>query len=232
VADQTEETPQYHSGVEALLELLMAPSYLPVSRPAPPLLPQTSDQISCESNQATPTEPAYPSIDRFYRQPERPLPPTPQEPVEVRGQVASAYRTLPQEEVHQLMPAHQELYCYYPEAIYLSSVLPTRTPRELRHFQEHCFRIYQHQEGLNIVYEHGINRIRQITTSPLNFQGLLWKSKTTLSIGGITEYYCWIRRHTRENNVARVNLEPAYQVDYDWTECLWTVGRLARHQST
>jgi hypothetical protein len=127
---------------------------------------------------------------------------------------------------------HQELYCYYPEAIYLSSVLPTRTPRELRHFQEHCFRIYQHQEGLDIVYEHGINRIRQITTSPLNFQGLLWKSKTTLSIGGITEYYCWIRRHTRANNVAHVNLEPAYQIDYDWTESLWTVGRLARHPST
>jgi hypothetical protein len=107
-----------------------------------------------------------------------------------------------------------------------------RTPRELRHFQEHCFRIYQHQEGLDIVYEHGINRIRQVTTSPLNFQGLLWKSKTTLSIGGITEYYCWIRRHTRTNNVARINLEPAYQVDYDWTESSWTVGRLARHPST
>jgi hypothetical protein len=129
------------------------------------------------------------------------------------------------------MPAHQELHCYYPEEIYLSSVLPTRTPRELRHFQEHCFRIYQHQEGLNIVYEHGINRIRQVTTSPLNFQGLLWKSKTTLSIGGITKYYCWIRRHTRTNNVARVNLEPAYQVSYDWTESSWTVGRLARHPS-
>jgi hypothetical protein len=49
VADQVEETPQYRNGVEALLELLTAPSYLPVSRPAPPLLPQTSDQISCES---------------------------------------------------------------------------------------------------------------------------------------------------------------------------------------
>jgi hypothetical protein len=49
VADQIEETPQYRNRVEALLELLTAPSYLPVSRPAPPLLPQTSDQISCKS---------------------------------------------------------------------------------------------------------------------------------------------------------------------------------------
>jgi hypothetical protein len=60
VADQTEETPQHHSGVEALLELLTAPSYLPVSRPAPLLQPPTSEQISCVStrlplqNQRTP----------------------------------------------------------------------------------------------------------------------------------------------------------------------------------
>jgi hypothetical protein len=54
MADQTEETPQHHSGVEALLELLTAPSYLPVSRPAPLLPPQTSDQISCESTRPPP----------------------------------------------------------------------------------------------------------------------------------------------------------------------------------
>jgi hypothetical protein len=64
MADQIEETPQHCSGVEALLELLTAPSYLPVSRPAPPLPPQTSDQISCVStrpplqNQRTPASTA------------------------------------------------------------------------------------------------------------------------------------------------------------------------------
>jgi hypothetical protein len=48
VADQIEETPQYHNGVEALLELLTAPSYLPVSRPAPLLPPQTSVAAALE----------------------------------------------------------------------------------------------------------------------------------------------------------------------------------------
>jgi hypothetical protein len=232
VADQIEETPQYHNGVEALLELLTAPSYLPVSRPAPLLLPQTSDQISCESTRPPPQNRRIPAStastdnrrDRYHprhKNQSKSEDKSPQ-PIEPR----------PKKKFTKLRQRIKKLYCYYPEEIYLLSVLPTQTPRELRHFQEHCFRIYQHQEGLNIVYEHGINRIRQITTSPLNFQGLLWKSKTTLSIGGITEYYCWICRHTRANNVARVNPEPAYQVDYDWTESLWTVGHLARHPST
>jgi hypothetical protein len=61
VADQIEETPQYHNGVEALLELLTAPSYLPVSRPAPLLLPQTSDQISYESTKRPPQNQRIPA---------------------------------------------------------------------------------------------------------------------------------------------------------------------------
>jgi len=61
MANQTEETPQHHSGVEALLELLTAPSYLPVSRPAPLLPPQTSDQISCESTRPPPQNQLIPA---------------------------------------------------------------------------------------------------------------------------------------------------------------------------
>jgi hypothetical protein len=61
VADQIEEIPQHHNGVEALLELLTAPSYLPVSRPAPPLPPQTSDQISCESTKPLPQNQRIPA---------------------------------------------------------------------------------------------------------------------------------------------------------------------------
>jgi hypothetical protein len=61
VADQIKETPQYHNGVEALLELLTAPSYLPVSRPAPLLPPQTSDQISCESTRPPPQNQCIPA---------------------------------------------------------------------------------------------------------------------------------------------------------------------------
>jgi hypothetical protein len=61
VADHIEETPQHRNGVEALLELLTAPSYLPVSRPAPPLPPQTSDQISCESTRPPPQNQRIPA---------------------------------------------------------------------------------------------------------------------------------------------------------------------------
>ena len=118
------------------------------------------------------------------------------------------------------MPQGQELHCYFPEEIYISSVLPTQTPQELRHFQKHCSAIYQNQEGLDIVYEHGINRIRQITSSPLNFQNLLWKTKTTLLLGEITECYSWICQQNRANHTTRVILEPAYQVNISWDECL------------
>jgi hypothetical protein len=61
VADPIEETPQYHNGVEALLEVLTAPSSLPVSRPTPLLLPQTSDQVSCESIKPPPQNQRIPA---------------------------------------------------------------------------------------------------------------------------------------------------------------------------
>ena len=135
----------------------------------------------------------------------------------------------PTEEVHQLTFKNQELNCHFPEEIYVSSVLPTRTPRELRHFQQHCFDIYQHQEGLDVVFDQGLNRIRQITSSPLVFRNLLWKMKTTLSISGIEECYCWIRRQNKANGGARVNLEPAVKVTYNWSDYGWTVTRLSQH---
>jgi hypothetical protein len=64
VADTAKETLQFPNGIEALLQLLVAPSHLPVSRPTPPLPPQTSDPISCISikpppqNQCTPASTA------------------------------------------------------------------------------------------------------------------------------------------------------------------------------
>jgi hypothetical protein len=52
---------QYHSRVEALLELLTAPSYLPVSQPAPLLPPQTFDLISYESTRPPPQNQRIPA---------------------------------------------------------------------------------------------------------------------------------------------------------------------------
>jgi hypothetical protein len=207
--------------------------------------PNHSRQSILRVNQANPSEPVYPSISRFYQatpcsepqssmQPTGPVYPSqPQVTYAKPGEISqpqrspfTAYRSSPQEEVHQISFPTEENYCYLPEEIYLSSVLPTRTPRELRHFQRHCWRIYEHQEGANVVYEQGINHIRRITTSPLNFTNLLWRTKTVCSFGGIIEQYCWIRRRTRSNNSPRVYLEPAYQVTYSWSEFQWSVTRL------
>ena len=166
-------------------------------------------------------------MGRFYQENPLPAPPPPQLQ-EVRRTQPSR-RTTPPEEVHQIPVVTQDSYPYFPEEIFLSSVLPTRTPRELRAYQQHCWDIYQHQEGLDVVYDQGINRIRDITTSPLHFQNLLWRSKTTLTLGGIIECYCWIRRRIRNGNTDRVYLEPAYQVSYPWSEFQWIVSRLQQH---
>jgi hypothetical protein len=145
-------------------------------------------------NQATPTEFTYPSISHFYQcQEERPLPPPPVPKTQTFQEAIPWSRVSPTNKIHQLMFENQELNCHFLEKIYVSSVLPTQTPRELRHFQQHCFNIYQHQEGLDVIFDQGLNRIRQITSSPLVFCNLLWKTKTTLSISGIEECYCWIR---------------------------------------
>jgi hypothetical protein len=89
------------------------------------------------------TYPSVPRVDRFYRE-SRPLPPLPQiipVPLVQPNQqpiTGPEYRPSPQEEVHQVARPSEGLFCGFLEEIYISSVLPTRTPRELRHFQQHC----------------------------------------------------------------------------------------------
>ena len=63
------------------------------------------------------------------------------------------------QDIHRLPISDQDLYCHFPEEIYLSSVLPTRTPRELRHFQDQCWRTYQGQEGLEVTYNYSIQDV-------------------------------------------------------------------------
>jgi hypothetical protein len=179
-----------------------------------------------------PLEPMYPSIGRFYRE-DCPLPSLPQiSPVPVTPTTeptGTSYRPSPQEEVHQVTFPSEEFYCRLPEEVYVSSVLPTRTPRELRHFQQYCWDIYQRSGEIDYAFHQGLNRIHIITTSPLNFANLLWKSKVVLSIHGIVEYYCWIRRRSSAHHPTRASLEPAYQVNTDWNEYRYTVMRLSQH---
>jgi hypothetical protein len=98
----------------------------------------------------------YPSISHFYQ---CPLPTPPIQETQTFQEANPQSRTSLANEIHQLTFENQELNCHFPEEIYVSSVLPMQTPRELQHFQQHCFDIYQHQEGLDVVFDQGLNRI-------------------------------------------------------------------------
>ena len=129
---------------------------------------------------------------------------------------------------HDTLPGRtvlSELICYYPEQIYVSSVLPTRTPRELQEFQTHCQYLLTAAGGREIVYTHPLREVLNISTSALNFQNLLWKSRTTVTSAGIEEEYQWIRRRIRQDTVDRPILEPAYNISYPWNDDGWTVSR-------
>ena len=110
------------------------------------------------------------------------------------------------------------LHCHYLEKIYLSSVLPTRTPRELQSFQHHCQEQYQQGSGQEFVYEFSLQDLREITTSALNFQNLLYRNQVILIASGIIEYYARIKRNIRINSMDTAYLEPVYEGSYTWTQ--------------
>ena len=130
------------------------------------------------------------------------------------------------EESHYVPVQARELHCHYPEKIYLSSVLPTRTPRELQNFQHHCQDQYRTGSGQEFVYEFSLRDLREITTSALNFQNLLYRNQVILTASGIIEYYARIRRNTRMNSTDTAYLEPAYEVSYTWTQSSWVVTQI------
>ena len=163
-------------------------------------------------NYAASSEPVFPSIYPSRRTPRShqtatappPPPPTP--------------------DLHQNPTDPRFLYRYYPEEIYVSSVLPTRTPRELRHFQDHCWSIYQ-QRGSPCSITHGLDENRHITTSPLHFKNLLWRGAISFDRKGITELYYRITTYPRSNFPDLPCLEPAYSVTYPWVGIFWTVNQ-------
>ena len=119
-------------------------------------------------------------------------------------------------------------HCYFPERIYVSSVLPTRNSSELRGFHRYCRRQFAAYQNIEIVYELPIRLAQDITTSALHFQNLLWKNRTTISSTGIVEEYSWIRRQARNNSIDQAILRPAYTVTYPWNTEGWTVTRTHR----
>lgn len=162
-------------------------------------------------NQANGDEPAFARV-------QAPTPRHAQQPF-VAPVIETSYSS---EEAHRI-PLTQ-LNCYLPDRIFISSVLPTRTPRELARFIEYCQDLVLTRP--QVIYYYPLGRISDVTTSPLNFQNLLWKSRVTINHLGIKEEYSWIRRHRRRNHPDQAKLEPAYEVHYNWSTAGWSIVQL------
>lgn len=180
-------------------------------------VPTVPDPVIPRTNQARPGEPVYPSI----------YPAGPSNPTIPSNPVARQHSTS-SDEAHFLETQPRDLHCHLPEAIFVSEQLPTRTPRELDVFKHHCRLQYEQFPQETLLLASPLTRARDITTSPLNFQNFLWRSKTTLTYFGILEEYQWIRRQQRTNQPDRAILRPAYEVFYPWNETTWKVTLLHR----
>ena len=205
------------------------------------LAPQVSERCSLTSlSPATPAiqEPVVPSINRAglgeplfvsVAQPgTEPMYHIPAQPCKWvhREFHPIVERTTDSEESHYVPVQACVLHCHYLEKIYLSSVLPTRTPRELQGFQHHCQEQYRTGSGQEFVYELSLQDLREITTSILNFQNLLYRNQVILTASGIIEYYAHIRRNTHMNSTDTAYLEPAYKVLYTWNQSSWVVTQI------
>ena len=166
-------------------------------------------------NQANRAEPLFPSITR----------PTPIPAHQVLSPPAALVEPSSSEELHRPVGRATELHSFYPENIYVSSVIPTRTPQELQAYLSHCRTQYESHSGIEVVFKHELAKAYDITSSPLNFQNLLWRSSIVLTASGIVEEYCWIRRRTRLSASDRAVLIPAYNVTYNWIGDGWNVTR-------
>ena len=199
-----------------------------------PSPPQRPSEITREDRSRTPSPPS--STPRIIPNQDIPLinqriqgsPAFPSIHTTVRPFVAFAERTPSSDDTHNIRLRARRLDCYYPDGEYLSKVLPTRDHQELLAFQQYCFDQYQNSAGQDLIYNHGIERIYEFSTSPLNFENLLWRTKITLAPAGIIEEYAYIRRHSRNNGPDRTYLEQAFIVNYPWTTDGWTVTQVIR----
>ena len=194
-------------------------------QPAPvvfPPLPPSSDLYNI--NQAAPSEPIFPAVTQFYTNDPRPT----RNPSLLPDRNNLQHRTPPPIDAHQIPATSQELHLHIPEDLYVSSVLPTRTPRELRHFQDHCWKIFAKHNRRPCHFFHGLDESRRITTSPLHFLNFLWRAAIIVDDHGITEEYHWIKRRTISHRPDIPYLQPAYAITYPWTGLFWKVTQLDR----
>ena len=190
-----------------------------------PATPATREPVVLTINRARPGEPLFVSVARPGTEPTYHIPTQPREWVH-REFLSVVERTTNSEENHYIPVQAHVLHCHHPEKIYLSSVLPMRTPRELQEFQQHCQSQYQEESGQEFVYEFSLWDLREITTSMLNFQNLLYRNQVILTASGITEYYARIKRNMCVHSMDTAYLEPAYEVLYTWTQSSWVVTQI------
>ena len=163
-------------------------------------------------NRANSGEPAFPSIQN----------PTPVYPQREEHRISSGEEIVYTPPPPQIIQA-QEIYAFYPEQIYIASVIPTRSPAELREFKHHCITLFTNQTQPTLLFNHDLREIRHITSSALHFQNLLWRKSINISSNSITESYSRIRRCTLQGRTDQAYLEPAYQVTYQYGRNEWTV---------
>lgn len=176
-------------------------------------------------NRAASTEPEYPRVrlgpreSHYY---DRNAPPRPSDITWLNRSV---------QDLHRIPTTADENQSYPPDRLFLSTVLPTRSPRALRTFIDECWRLFYASFSANqapLIIQHPLDEINAITTSPLHFQNLLWRSQIILTEDGITEEYSWIRRQTRPDYPDRPYLDPVFRVYYAWTNNGWVVDYIAR----
>ena len=117
----------------------------------------------------------------------------------------------------------QEIHTFYPEQIYISSVIPTCSPVKLREFKHHCITLLTNQTRPSLLLNHNLREIRHLTTSALHFQNLLWRKSVNITNNSVPESYSWIRRCMLQGRTDQAYLEPAYQVTYQYRHNEWTV---------
>ena len=184
------------------------------TRSQPPTLPWVNlDQSIPLVNQANLLKPHFPSINPYLHVPHSFLP-------NIHWQVPLHYSPLGQmENPEDTNCIHHDItnnFPYYPEEFYVSSVLPTCTPKELCSFQQHCWNLYLQWSQATYMVEHDLHQAQRHFSSPLHFQGLLWKHTMTIAKEGITENYYWICQHTHVNKPNQAILKPGYTVFYPW----------------
>ena len=98
-----------------------------------PATPAIQEPVAPLINRAGPGEPLFVSVACPGTEPTYHVPAQPREWVH-REFCPIVERITDSEESHYVPVQAHMLHCHYPEKIYLSSVLPTRTPQELQSF--------------------------------------------------------------------------------------------------